>query len=265
MNLFYLVTGGNGGLGTAVCKALADRGDLVFVCDISHLKTPDTRMVYIQTDLTDAGCIESCKTEILKHTDHLDAIVNLAGVFRMDSIIEGDESSLRKSFEVNFWGTYRVCKMFLPILAKHGKIIIMSSEMAALSPAPFTGCYSISKHAVDVYADVLRRECNYLGLRVIKIRSGSFKTNMLDDAASDYDKLLSHTTLFKRPLTALKKLMTDELKKTNDPRVFSKLVLNILDSKNPKIVYRIKNSLKLKLLGLLPPGLQDRIYLGVTK
>jgi len=263
--MYVLVTGGNGGLGTAVCKALAGRGDTVFVCDRLLPNTPDERMICIETDLTDQKSIDHCKSEIKKCFDHIDAIINLAGIFHLDSMVEGDEDDLRKIFEVNFWGTYRVCKTFLPMLSPGGKIIVMSSELAALSPPPFMGYYSIPKHAVDVYADVLRRECNYLGLKVVKIRAGSFKTSMLGGAASDYDKLLASTKYFQRPLIVLKKLMTDELQKTNDPKLFANLVLKILDAGHPKTVYRIKNSVKLKLLNFLPTGIQDHIYLDVTK
>ncbi|HOP10441.1 MAG TPA: SDR family NAD(P)-dependent oxidoreductase [Oscillospiraceae bacterium] len=260
-----LVTGGSGGLGAAVCKALADRGDTVFVCDLTPPKSQSDQLVYIYTDLTDSASIGHCKAEVEKHISCLDAVINLAGVFKMDSIIEGGETDFRNIFEINFWGSYRIFKTFFPILSPKGKFIIMSSELAALSPPPFTGYYSIPKHAVDVYADVLRKECNYLGLKIIKIQAGSFKTNMLKNAASDYDRLLSQTMYFQRPLMIFKKLMTDELQKTNDPKQFAKLLVKILDTKHPKAIYHIKNSLKLKLLNILPADLQDRIYLSVTK
>ena len=260
-----LVTGGSGGLGTAVCKALSDQGDQVFVCDRTAPKTINEQMFYIFTDLTDSAGIEHSKTEIEKHVSCLDAVINLAGFFKMDSIVEGSENALRKQFEINFLGTYRIFKTFFPMLSPNGKFIVMSSELAALSPPPFMGYYCIPKHAVDVCTDVLRRECNYLGVKVIKIQAGSFKTDMLGNASADYDRLLSSTRYFHRPLTVLKKLMTDELQKTNDPKMFAKLMLKVLDTKKPRAVYRIKNSMKLKLLNMLPIVLQDRIYLSATK
>ena len=54
--------------------------------------------------------------------------------------------------------------------------------------------------------------------------------------------------------------MTNELEKTNDPKKFGKLILKIINKKNPKIKYNIKRSLKLRLMSSLPEKLQDKLY-----
>ena len=134
-------------------------------------------------------------------------------MFKFQSLVEGKEQDLRKIFEVNFFSIYRLNKIMFDLLDKDSRIINMSSEEAVYSPQPFTGYYSISKCALDMYNDVLRRECNYIGIKVIKIIAGSFKTKMLTKVDEEYQILVKNSRLFVRPLTKLKHLMDNELKK----------------------------------------------------
>ena len=69
-----------------------------------------------------------------------------------------------------------------PLLRKGSRIVNLTSEVAKYTPQPFQGYYNISKIALDNYNDVLRRECNYLGIKVVKIQSGSMNMRSLFSA-----------------------------------------------------------------------------------
>ena len=60
----------------------------------------------ILCDLTDSKQIELLKEEILKETDSLYAVINLAGTFNMDSLIEIEEEKFKKIFEINYFLLY---------------------------------------------------------------------------------------------------------------------------------------------------------------
>lgn len=264
---YVLVTGAYGGLGRAVVNSLLDNGFTVFATD---LRVDDSikneLLIPIKVDVTNDEDINNAYKEVSKHTDWLYAIINLAGIFYLDSIVEGEESKLRCIIETNFFGTYKMNKTFMPLLKNNkSRIINATSELAGYSPQPFMGYYTISKGMLDIYTDVLRRELNYLGIKVIKIHSGSFKTKLLANASDEYNRLINKTGHYKKQLTKLKFMMDKELKKDNNPNKFANKIIKIVNKKNPKIRYNINRSFSLRLLSTLPEKWQDKIYLVFIK
>lgn len=257
-----VISGAKGGMGSQLIKILLNSGKYrVFACELGAEEVATENYVGINLDVTDEKSLERAKQIVEIYTKELYAVVNLAGIFGMDSIVEGDEDKLRKIFEVNFWGTYRMIRTFLPMLAKNkGRIINMSSELARYSVHPFDGYYALPKIVVDNYSDCLRRECNYFGIKVVKIQSGSFKTNLVSNAGREFDNLQKNTKLFAKPLKFFRNFVYKELDKVNDPIIIAKVLYRAIDCKRPRICYRVKNSLKLRLLNALPSVWQDKIY-----
>ena len=262
---YVLVSGASGGLGQAVRNKLLENGFFVIGADIVKDNTKLDNFISFNVDLTNDDDLNKLHEEVKKITPKLDAIINLVGIFKFQSLVEGNEKDLRTCFEINFFSIYKLNKKFFDMLDKDSRIINMSSEEAIYSPQPFVGYYSITKCALDMYNDVLRRECNYLGIKVIKIIAGSFKTKMLVKANDEYHVLVKNSKLFVTPLTKLKYLMDNELKKNNPPEKLGKLIVKILNKKNPKIIYKINKSAALRLLSFLPEKIQDKLYVALTK
>lgn len=262
---YVLVSGASGGLGVAVRDNLLKNGFFVIGADIVKDETVKDNFISFKVDLTKEDELKELHDEVKKITPKLYAIVNLVGMFKFQSLVEGNEDDFRTIFEVNFFSIYKLNKMFFDMVDNTSRIVNMSSEEAVYSPQPFTGYYSITKCALDMYNDVLRRECNYLGIKVIKIIAGSFKTKMLTKVDEEYQILVKNSKLFVTPLTKLKGLMDNELKKENSPDKLGKLVVKILTKKNPKIIYKINKSASLKFLSFLPNKIQDKLYVLLTK
>ena len=256
-----LVTGAAGGLGSAVCKQLAAEGYRVLGCDICAFEPSDERIVPILLDVTSDESVAACVERAGEYTDCLYAVINLAGVFLMTTLSEGGADALSKALEVNVVGMCRLNSALLPLLKPgRSRVINMSSEIGRYSPQPFNGPYAVSKHAVDTYTDVIRRELMFAGIPVCKIQAGSFGTQMLTTARSQYDALLERTSLYKRELTVLAPIMTGELEKGYDPAIFARMISRQLKRRKPKRCVRIRNSFKLSLLDALPEGAQDVAY-----
>ena len=262
---YVVISGALGGLGVAVRNNLLANGYYVFGVDMFLDDTNRENYTSLKADLTNEEDLKRVYESVKQITPKLYAIINLVGMFKFQSLVEGNEQDLRKIFEVNFFSIYRLNKIMFDLLDKDSRIINMSSEEAVYSPQPFTGYYSISKCALDMYNDVLRRECNYIGIKVIKIIAGSFKTKMLTKVDEEYQILVKNSRLFVRPLTKLKHLMDNELKKNHSPKKLGKLMNKILKKKNPKICYKINKSFALKFLSFLPEKLQDKLYVLLTK
>lgn len=257
---YILLTGSCGGIGEAILKKLLENGYYCFGADIKKSNTIHERYEHFILDLTNEESVKLLKEEIESKSIKLDAVINTVGIYKMASVVEGDATSFRKILDINIMSSFLINKTFIPMLNKNGKIINLTSELANYSPQPFMAYYAVSKKALDAYSDVLRRECNYLGIKVVKIQSGSMSTQMLPNASKEFDSFISSTAYFTTPLTKLKYMMDKELKKTNDPLILANLIIKILNKKNPKLCYRVKNSFALRFMNILPNRLQDYIY-----
>ena len=115
---------------------------------------------------------------------------------------------------------------------KFGRIINISSEIAIYSPQPFMAYYAITKKMVDTYTDVLRRECNYIGIKVIKIQPGALKTKMLTRANDEYEEFFKSTKYFAGPLKKMKYMMDREITKTFPPEKLATKINKIISKKH---------------------------------
>ena len=88
------------------------------------------------------------------------------------------------------------------MLKENSRIILTTSELAALDPLPFTGIYAIAKSALDGYAYSLKMELQLLDIHVSVIRAGAVSTGMLGvstDALNNFCEKTEHysfTSLF---------------------------------------------------------------------
>ena len=135
----------------------------------------------------------------------------------------------------------------------------MSSEVAKQTAAPFNGLYSISKHAVEVYSDALRRELAFLGIKVIKIQPGPFKTNMTRNVEKQFIDAKDKSVYFKENLEKGISYLPQVYKNANDPKDVAKVILKAMEAKNPKIAYAIKPDLARLILDFLPSRWSDLI------
>lgn len=265
MNKCVLLTGANGGIGKEILISLLENDYEVISLDISDSNIKDMNTIFIKCDVSKKEDINNAFNLIKEKTDSLYAIINTIGIFKMESIIEGNEEHFKRMFDVNFFGIYLLNKIMFPLLNKGSRIINLTSEVARYSPQPFQAYYNLTKITLDKYTDVLRRECNYLGIKVIKLQSGSMNTPLLKTASNEFDEMVNNSEHFEKPLKKLKYMMDRELRKTNNPKIISKLMIKILKKKNPRIRYRKKNSFALWFIGHLPEKWQDNIYRSVIK
>jgi NAD(P)-dependent dehydrogenase (short-subunit alcohol dehydrogenase family) len=142
MTKFGLVTGANKGIGYEMVRQLADEGFTVFLGArnedlgkeaVQRIGLPN--VVFIQVDVTDTASIEKARHQIAEVTDHLDLLINNAGI-ALDfgiSPLDLKGETLRREFDVNFFGTFEMIQAFLPLVkaAPRGKIIQVTTDMAS--------------------------------------------------------------------------------------------------------------------------------------
>ncbi len=177
-----LVTGANGGIGTALVKGLMDRGaariyaaarGTAGMAGCAHLV--DDRVVPVRLDITDATSVAAA-TEQCRD---IDLLINNAGINRCVSLLSpaGMECA-REEMEVNFFGTLAVCRAFAPLLATHGGTIVNVCSIIGLVNLPANGSYCASKAAGHSLLQGMRAELAPLGVRVVGVYPGPVDTRM---------------------------------------------------------------------------------------
>ena len=260
-----LLTGATSGIGRAVTEYLRAKDVYVYALDIATQDTADDNVTYIKCDVCSQNDLLRAKSLLQKDGVILDAIVNIAGVFIIDSFIEVEESALRKLFDVNFFAVTAVNKTFYPLLKKDGRILITTSEVAPLDPMPFNGIYNVSKTALDGYAQSLRQELNLLGQRVITIRPGAFNTALAQGSLTKTKELTDKTVLYKEQSGKFYGLVKMFMGKPKPPEKIAKTYYKALTTKSKKIIYKKHTNKLLLLMNLLPKRLQVFIVKTLLK
>ncbi len=254
-----LITGVSGGMGFATAKRLRQEGHEIFGLDI---KAPDkelTAIHFVQTDLTDAASVSRAYDAIRSKTQSIDAIIHMAGIYDLNSFVEMQEEDFRRDFEVNLFAAFRVNKTFLPLLKKGGRILITTSELAPLSPLPFTGIYGVTKTALESYAVSLRRELQLLDIGVIILRPGAVDTGLLNVSTGRLEDFCENTSLYTYNANRFRSIVDRVESRKIPPERIAALSSKALHAKHPKKIYKINRNPLLLLMNLAPSRLVDNV------
>lgn len=254
-----LLVGCSGGIGNAVAKELIKRGYMVYGLDLMNKIEENNQFRFYSCNLTDEESICAAYEKIKKEVDELYAIINCAGIFIMDSLLEIPDEELKKIIDINVFGSMRIVKTFFPLLTKGSRILLTTSEVANLDPLPFNSLYAMSKSLLEKYAFSLRMEINMFGIKVITLRPGAIKTKLLDNTQTEVDKMCSKTKIHKETSKRFRKIMNSVESKTIEPEKLAKFIGKIVGKKRPRYHYKINNSKLLKLLSILP----DHVQVGI--
>ena len=177
-----LVTGASTGIGRLIAERLAADGHFVYAGarkseDIAALSAIEN-IQGVRLDVTIQSDIDAAVDLVEAGGLGLHGVVNNAGVNVLAPLIEIDEDELDFLFDVNVYGPYRITKAFAPhVIESQGRIVNISSISGTLS-GPLYGIYSMSKHALEAYTDSLAIEMDILGVKVIGVEPGNYKTNI---------------------------------------------------------------------------------------
>ena len=259
-----VITGAFGGMGYATTKMFAESGYTVFALD-KKVREAEENIIPVEADVTDLESIEHAFESVKSKVDEIYAIVHFAGIYRLDSLVEMTEERFTGIFDINVFGAYRVNKVFLPLLKEGSRIIITTSELAPLSPLPFTGIYGITKSTLDKYAFSLRMELQLLGISVSVIRPGAVKTGLLSASVQELDKFCDNTQIYTYNAENFRKIVNSVESKNIPPKKIASTISKALVTKKPKYVYNINRNPLLRILNSLPARWQTSIIGNVLR
>ena len=160
-----IVTGGTGGLGTAVTRTFLDDGWRVVVPWVNERELErvelDDQLVLVQADLFEPDSVGEVVAKATQSDDApLRAVVNLVGGFAMGGRVhETPIEEFEAQYRLNLRPTYLVCAAALPhIVEAGGGGIVCVSTRAAVRPFPGAAGYISSKAAVLSFVEALAAE-----------------------------------------------------------------------------------------------------------
>lgn len=177
-----LITGASSGLGRAMAETLAANGYFVYAGarkdkDLEELTAIDN-IQGVRLDVNKQDQIDAAVKTISAAGRGLYGLVNNAGVVVVQPLIEIEEQDFDFQMNVNIYGPYRVTRAFAPlIIESKGRISIIGSISGTLSSATW-GPYSMTKFAMEAYADALADEMKSFGVHVSLIEPGAYRSNI---------------------------------------------------------------------------------------
>jgi NAD(P)-dependent dehydrogenase (short-subunit alcohol dehydrogenase family) len=189
-----VVSGGNRGLGLEAARQLAERGYRVIVGSrderrgreaVEGLAGVEAR----QLDVADPGSVQRFARALEDEVDHLDVLINNAGVIG-DTGRRGSDADLdevKQTLETNVFGAWRLTQALAPLLERggHGRVVNLSSGMGQLSDmgggAP---SYRVSKTALNALTRIFAHELADSGVKVNSACPGWVRTDMGGSGAS---------------------------------------------------------------------------------
>ena len=183
----WFITGASSGLGASVANAALRAGHRVAVTarDTVRLEKlteahPDA-VLPLSMDLTKPSEIKAAITAAEKWHDGIDVLVNNAALGYLAAIEEGEEQNIRTLFDTNVFGVASSIRAVLPgMRARASGTIINVSSLNGVVSMPALGYYSASKHALEGLTEALSQEVAPLGIKVLSIQPGGFRTGVVE-------------------------------------------------------------------------------------
>jgi 2-hydroxycyclohexanecarboxyl-CoA dehydrogenase len=175
-----LVTGGAGGIGRAIVRALAADGHRVAAGDIAEIPAGDAALA-VRLDVTDSGSVESAVGTVERELGPIEILVNTAGWDEFHPFLDTDEAFWDRIIELNYKGCLRVCRRVVPGMAdrEYGRVVNISSDAARVGSS-LEAVYAGAKAAQVAFGKTLARELARRGVTVNSVCPGPTETPLLE-------------------------------------------------------------------------------------
>lgn len=182
------MTGGGRGIGRAIALALGGRDTVVAIAGrtrgqldavAGELEGRGGRAIPLETDVTDEVAVSRALDQLRTHVQHVDVLVNNAGVGGGESVEGSDIARWRKTIDTNLTGTYLVTRSTLPLMRSGGRIVNLSSVLGRFGVPGYTA-YCASKHAVIGFTRALALELAPRQITVNALCPGWVETEMAE-------------------------------------------------------------------------------------
>ena len=185
----WLITGTSSGFGRCIAEEALARGERV----VATARDPRTleglvarapeRVHAVRLDVTKPAEIESALASARKRFGEVDVLVNNAGASVIGAVEETSDAELRATFEPMFFGAVALTRALIPAMrAQKSGTIVQITSVGGITTAPGFGAYCAAKHALEALSESLAGELAPVGVRVLIVEPGAFRTSLFGSA-----------------------------------------------------------------------------------
>ncbi len=202
------ITGATSGIGKALALHLLNLGAKVAVCgrdenklkELQKISNFSNQLLIYKADVSNESDCKLFINACIQEFGKLDILINNAGISMRAMFNDVDLSVLKKTMDINFWGTVYCTKYALPhILSSKGSIVGVSS-IAGYKGLPCRTGYSASKFAMQGFLESLRVELLHDGVHVLCVSPGFVASNIRNVALNASGNAQKETPLNEKNL-----------------------------------------------------------------
>lgn len=184
----WFITGAARGLGAAIAEQALLRGDRVVAGarrpETIHSGEQDDRMFPVRLDVTSESDAQRAVAAAIGRFGRIDVLVNNAGTSLVGAVEEASAAEVERVFATNLFGVLNVARAVLPAMRAHrsGSVVNIGS-MGGFVQSPGWGVYGATKFALEGISEAMASELAPLGIHVMIVEPGSFRTDFLDSGS----------------------------------------------------------------------------------
>jgi NAD(P)-dependent dehydrogenase (short-subunit alcohol dehydrogenase family) len=186
----------------------------------------------LKLDVTDQSQIDAAVEAAEERFGRIDVLVNNAGVGYFAAVEEGEDAPVRRMFDVNVFGMAKMIQAVLPgMRRRRNGFIVNFSSIGGLQAFPALGYYNASKFAVEGLSEALWQEVEPLGIKVLLVEPGAFRTDWAGRSAAESARRIDD---YAATAGALRQAMrAGSGTQARDPLFAAEAILNAVESLHP--------------------------------
>jgi NAD(P)-dependent dehydrogenase (short-subunit alcohol dehydrogenase family) len=236
----WLITGSSTGFGRTLAEAVLDQGETVVLTARNPQQVEDltakfpNRALAVRLDVTKPTEVREVVKQAIATFGRIDVLVNNAGYGTLGAIEEISDEDIRRQFDTNVFGALDLTRAVLPHLRQQrsGHIINFSSVGGFVS-FPGSGIYCSTKFALEGISEALAQEVAPLGIKVIIIEPGAFRTDfsgrslvVSDTQIADYEPVIGQYRQWVQDIDG---------QQPGDPKKAALAIIQAVNSENPPL------------------------------
>jgi len=170
-----IITGGAGGIGSGMAKAMVKEGAIVAIVDLNEetgkamekeLQQISPKSMFLQANLMDRANLHKIIDTVVEKYGKLDVLVNNAHASKQSTIEDTTQADLDLSFDTGFYPTFYLMQAALPHLKETKGNVINFASGAGIAGHETQGAYAAAKEAIRGISRVAANEWGRFGINV---------------------------------------------------------------------------------------------------
>ena len=257
------LTGASSGIGLAIARSLAARGDEVWGTsrDASRLPRLD-RLHPVQLDLSDPNSIENAFAAALSQAGHFDVVINNAGSGQFGPGEHLSEQQIAREFQILVFGHLHLMQLALKTMQSRNQgLIINVTSLASRLPVPFMASYNAAKAAMASFTMSMQLELPDSKVRIVDLQPADISTGFNDAVRKIGEDHPRYASQVAKTWMAVDRNM----KNAPPPELVARHVLRSIDAKNPAPRVTVGDAFQSKVAPLIFRFLPQRVRIWGLK